>query len=1185
MKQLPVSKECATLRRSGAGLWAVFVVAIACFITILPRTALAQASASITGTITDPSGAVVPNAKVTITDEATGVSNNTVSSSAGTYTFKGLLPGKYTVTVEAPGFRKEVKNGVTIEVSTPATVPFSLSTGSTTETVQVTANGVELNTTAPEIGSTIEPVVVAALPEEVSGRGRQIDQLQFTAPGTTGNTFSHRVSGGVDFEQEIVYNGIPAPQPETEGYTTNFNPPFELVQEYRVERSTFSAQFGLGQGALTYQMRSGTNKYHGDVFEINRNSYFDSVGFFNGPAWGGVNKPPSDHENNYGFSVGGPISIPHVYDGRNRTFGYYSQEWYKQNNENTGIGTVPTKLEKTGDFTDYVDGSTGNLIPIYDPTTGQQFQCNGVLNVICPNRISPLSQSLIQYIPDPDRPGSGIGGLDSNKSFAPFINPNIQHVWGFTVDQVISPKQGIHYSQWRNSYTTHSFDYAPIVTAPNPLNSQKYEPAVGSVFLLNYDYALSPHLVMTAGAGWIGEINDQYNITKGSTFAAVQNENIPPNITFDGQHSPTSWGTSGSWFQSINRKLGIAFVNNWLWTKGRNTFNIGWEFRRAYQDDNEEQTEGGHFAFSQRTTSVQNPNDSNFGHYGSAFASFLLGVPDSANRSNSQELELRNWDLSPYLQDDIKLSPRLTVNLGLRWDMQAPFTENHNLIVFFNQDHPGTFPGTNLAGSASKFGNCTGCAGFTHGDIHFGHVGPRFGFAYQLTKKMVLQGGLDVAFLDGGAYEYGTNKVAVNYGNLLTGSYTRNSTGSFTSSFGSWDTNSIPAVNPTPFSPALGAGTQINAFSKAKDGYAPYSQQWNINLQRELPYNMFITAAWVGNRIIHLPSQLNRIDQMDPKYDAQFGSQLADVFQPGQTSLDGVPLPYPNFVNDFGGSATVAQALVPFPQYSYIFNNFEGFGTTYYQGAQIEIEKRFSDGLSFLSGYTLSRLMDNTSSGFSSFTSGGINKYNQRPEWAVSGSDEPQTLKVSGTYLLPIGPGKKYVNNHKMGNIVGGWQVGWILDYESGTPIQGCSGSSVCENGSPFPNGFNRPNRNPSVGLSTASYSRARDYFVGKIPVAQMFNPAAFTTTPSQYVIGDAQRDYGGTRNAPLLLENLNAKKNFYLGERVTAILSVDYFNAFNRTQFNGPDGNASDGTFGQVTGQGSNISNRQGQVSFRIEF
>jgi hypothetical protein len=318
------------------------------------------------------------------------------------------------------------------------------------------------------------------------------------------------------------------------------------------------------------------------------------------------------------------------------------------------------------------------------------------------------------------------------------------------------------------------------------------------------------------------------------------------------------------------------------------------------------------------------------------------------------------------------------------------------------------------------------------------------------------------------------------------------------------------------------------------------------------------------------------------------GSQLADVFQPGQTSVDGVPLPYPNFVNDFGGSATVAQALVPYPQYAKIFNNFEGFGTTFYNSAQIQVEKRFTDGLSFLVGYTLSHLMDNTSSGFSSFTTGGINKYNQKPEWTTSGSDEPQTLKASGVYELPIGPGKKYVNNYKLGNLVGGWQVGWILDYEDGVPLTGCSNSSVCENGTPFPNGFNRPDRNSSVHLSTASYSRARDYFVGKIPVAQMFDPAGFTLTPSQYVIGNAQRIYPELRGAPWMVENLNAKKNFYIGERVRAILSVDYFNAFNRTQFNPPDGNANNGTFGQINSQGTPgnyPANRQGQVSLRVEF
>ncbi|MFZ0744499.1 MAG: TonB-dependent receptor [Terracidiphilus sp.] len=1164
-----------------------------------PRIAYAQSTAGITGTVTDTSGAVVTNAHVTITNEDTGIASRTVTTSSGTYSVKGITPGHYSVTVDDAGFKKEVKKGIIVEVSTNATVDFTLTPGAANETVQVTSDQIALNTTQPELGSTIEPVVVAALPEEVSGRGRQVDSLQFLAPGTTGNTFSHRDSGGVDFEQEIIYNGIPAPQPETEGYTTNFNPPYELVQEYKVERSTFSAQFGLGQGALTYQMKSGTNHYHGDLFEINRNSFFDSVGFFNGPAWNSSNTrniPATDHENNYGFSIGGPIRIPHVYDGRDKTFGHYSQEWYKQNSEDTDTSTVPTKLEKTGDFTDFVDGSTGNLIPIYDPLTGAQFECNGVKNVICPGRISANSALLIPDIPNPDRAGSGIGGLDSNKSFTPFINPHIQHVWGFVVDQTLTPTQSLHYSQWRNSFSNYSFDNAPLVIAPNPLNSQKYEPALGSVFLLNYNNAISSHLVMTAGIGWIGEINNQYNQTRYA-FPAISDGIIPPYVTWDGQHSLTDWGTQGSWLQSINRKLGIALENNWLWTKGRHTLNIGIDYRRAYQDDNEEQTEGGQFHFSQKETTIRNTGDPNFGSYGSAFASFLLGLPDSANRSNSQELELRNRAISPYIQDDIKLSPRLTLNIGLRWDIQVPFTENHNLIVYFNQDKPGTDPAAGgIPGSATQFGNCTGCAGYDRADIHWGHFGPRLGFAYKVSNKMVVQGGFNIAFLDGGAYEYGTNKVAVNYGNLLTGSYTLQSSGSFNSAYGSWDTNTMPNPTATPFSPGLGAGNQIDSFSK-NDGYAPYSQQWNLNVQRELPYNMLFTGAFVGNRIIHLPSQNNRIDQMNPSYDAQYGdvlspcqaalpvpvsaSVLSDSFGPGGCAqADGFTMPYANFASDFGGNPTVAQSLVPYPQYSYIFNNFEGFGTTYYNSAQLEVEKRFSNGLSFLAGYTLSRLWDNTSSGFSSFTSGGINKYNQKPEWAVSNSDEPQTFKASGTYELPIGPGKKYLNNHTTGNILGGWQVGFILDYEDAGDF------GVGEQGSPFPNGFQRPNRVAGVSLGTASYNLEKDYWLsgGKGTPPQIFSKGAFSKH-SQYVFGDAQRNYSELRNMAYGREDLNARKHFYMGDRFQGILQVDYFNALNRTQFNGPDTTIDDGTFGATTSQGSGLSNRQGQVQFRLEF
>ncbi len=343
-----------------------------------------QAVAGMTGTVADSTGAVVPNASVTVTNEATGVSTHAATSSAGTYAFNGLIPGTYDIAVEASGFQKFVLTGIGVEVSRTATMNVTLKAGSAEQTVQVQANAIALNTTQPQIGTTIEPAVVQSLPFEVAGRGRQIDQLQFLAPGVTGDTFSHRVDGGVDFEQEIVYNGIPAPQPETEGYTVNFNPPFEMVQELRTERTTFAAQFGLGQGALSYQMASGTNHYHGDLFEINRNSLFDSVGFFNGPAWGGKNTPPTDHENNYGFTIGGPISIPHLYNGHDRTFGHYSQEWYKQNNEDTDVSTVPTAREKTGDFSDFVDGGTGQLIPIFVPpgvtcgglTPGQQFPGN-----------------------------------------------------------------------------------------------------------------------------------------------------------------------------------------------------------------------------------------------------------------------------------------------------------------------------------------------------------------------------------------------------------------------------------------------------------------------------------------------------------------------------------------------------------------------------------------------------------------------------------------------------------------------------------------------------------------------------------------------------------------------------------------------------------------------------------------
>ncbi len=1132
-----------------------------------------QASSGVTGTVTDASGSIVPGAAVSVKNIGTGVTIDTVTSSSGTYTTRGLLPGRYIITVQAAGFSKAVRDQVNVEVSTEATIDVSLNAGGSETTVEVTSPLIALNTTQPELGTTIEPEVVNALPTEVSsGRGRQIDSFIFLAPGVQGSSFSHRINGGVDFQNEIVFNGIPIPQSETEGYQTGINPPFELVNQFRVERSTFSAQYGLAQGATTYQMASGTNSLHGDAFYINRNEFFDAKGYFNSVT-------PISRENNYGFTIAGPVVIPHLYNGKNKTFFHFSLDFGKTNVSNNNIGSVPTALEKTGDFSDFVDGS-GNLIPIYDPLTQAPFPGNKIPQT----RFSTLSASLLPSIPNPDRPG-----LSNNKTAVPNAFPDVAHVFGFVIDHNLTATQSLHYTQWRNSYTSTGFDFDPIVPVSNVLQSAKVNPALGSIFLLNYVNAVTPKLVATAGIAWAGEIGNQFNVKTGDVFPGVVASPISdvyPNVTFDGQYQPTSYGTQSGWVQSINRKLGIAIVNNWLWSKGRQTLNIGGEFRRTYQDDNECQACSAQINFSHATTAAPfaqvNPDGSHpFATTGSSFASFLLGEVDSADRIFANELKLRNLSISPYIQDDIKVNPKLTVNVGLRWDIMRPFTENNNQIVFLNQTAANPAAG-NLPGIATQFGNCALCAGITHADIHYKHFGPRLGFAYAVSDKTVVQAGYSLAFLNGGAYEYGTSKVATSYGNLLQGSFNSNSTGTNTPSYGEWDGHPIPAPANGVLNPALGLGTTIRAFDPKQSGLAPYVQQWNVNVQHQLPFNTFVQVAYLGNRAVHLNGQLNPLSQPNPSILSLGGALLKANINDPIAIAAGIKAPYANYSNDLGGSATVAHTLSPFPQYSNVYNNFDLSGAANYSGLQASLEKRFSNGLSFLTSYTLSKTMSNVDSGFTTFASLPENKYNQKAEWTVAGNDIRNNTKLAGTYELPIGPGKAFVNNRGVtGQVLGGIQIGFILSYQTGTPF------GISENDNPLgcAGCFNRPNEVQNVPRKTIGYGNL--VFVNGQSAQQTFSTNAFASTSSTYTLGNAVRNYSELRDPGLYDESINARKKFALGEKATFILQMDYFNVLNRTQFNNPNNNIDNtSNYGFVNaGPSGNLNPRQGQLSGRITF
>ncbi len=1165
-----------------AAVLPMVVLAAALFFLCVPLNA--QSATGINGTITDKSGAVIPGARVTATNLATNVASSAVTSSEGTFTIIGLIPGQYHVSVDSQSF-KRAQLDVLVEVARLTTVNVLMEVGATTETVEVQASAVSLDTSSPIIGTTLEPELVKDAPIEINSLARQIDSFMYLAPGVGGNAGSHWINGGVTYENEVMFNGIPVSFVQFQGNQTYINPPYEAVSEFRVNTATFDAQYGLGQGTVAFQMASGTNQYHGDGFDILRNQFLDSPYFapfattFNSA---GKPIPPVDQQNNYGFTLSGPVLIPKIYNGKNRTFVYLSQDWFKQNQAQNQIGTVPTVAMKNGDFSHFVNAS-GALIPIYDPTTGQPFPGN----IIPQSRFSALAKTLLPSIPDPNTTGI-VDGLQSNELPAVHSVAINQHIWSYTIDHNISSSQSLHFSEWRDSVTQPSFTAAPIVSFSSPLQSGIDNSNLGTGFLLNYVKTISPRLVMTAGANWIGYITKQDNANSSVTFAGTPGGDTFPLINFDGQNAPTSWGVSGGAYLACceggltdinNRMLGTVAVNNWNWTTGRHTFNFGGQFRHEWQDTISCQFCSGTYNFSQRTTSIPNSNSPDFGSDGSSFASFLLGLADADIRQLAPLDHLRNKEFATYAEDEIKVNSRLTLNIGARWDVMVPFTETNNQIIYVDASTPDPGAG-GIPGGATKFGNCAGCSGITRADIHWKYVQPRGGVAYRIDSKTVLRAGGYITTLDGGAYEFGTSFTASFMSDLLAGEYLRNSSGGSVPGVGSWDSNPLPLPQATPFSPSIGNGGVIFAFDPQKVGRAPYLSAWNIGIQRELPWKMFLTANYVGNRAIHLPTTLSLNNQPNPSV-LQYGALLGEPINSPAVVAAGFKPPYPEFVQQLGASATLIQALTPFPQYEGFFPVYENAGTAFYNAVQIQAEKRFSGGLSFLTNLTMGRTLANTYVGSAPYSPNGLNAFNNTPEYVPSGIDQLYSQKTVLTYELPFGYGKKYLNSRGLkGQVLGGWQVSGILTYAGGFPFGAYNDYNPL-----LVNSFDRPDINPDVSLTTYSYSESYNWFknpTGAQPVQFPIN--AFVNT-GPWQLGNSLRAYAALRTPPLRDENIAAMKYFHIGEHVKATLRIDYFNLLNRTQLQAPDNNSLDSTFGQVINLSSQLNNRQGQATFRLEF
>jgi hypothetical protein len=659
-------------------------------------------------------------------------------------------------------------------------------------------------------------------------------------------------------------------------------------------------------------------------------------------------------------------------------------------------------------------------------------------------------------------------------------------------------------------------------------------------------------------------------------FAGVLNSNTMPYISFNGQEAPTNWGNSNS---SLVRyyvnNVGWNIFNNWMWNKGRHTFNIGGEYHHyyAYILNN---YSSGHYTFSQAETSIPDTTNVNFSQYGSSFASFLLGLPDSATRSASTTTAINTNAFGAYVQDDFKVTNKLTLNAGLRYDLMMPYTLAANNNVFLAPNTPNPAAG-NLPGAATEYGNCQGCAGYNRIASHNLYFAPRVGFAYSVDRNTVIQGGFTLTYLGyGGAYGQGEGAYSgpVNMAGLLGGSYTVSSTGGFTSAYGPWSNasgnpNPIPAVSPTPFSPSLGVAQTIYYLDYNKNGEAPRVAMWTVSVQRQIPWHTMLTVDYTANRVTHLSGyNRNPIEQPDPSV-LKYGSVLTSNINSAAAKAAGFTAPYANFATQFGGSATVYQSLKPYPQYSAVTRAWDQAGTTYFSAFQVQADKHLSNNINFLANIELPRLYDNLVT--------TVNKYNQRPDWGLDSTGSFES-KLALLYQLPFGPGQHWLNKGETGRLVGGWQVSGILTYNNSQPL------GITQSGESLMNGTNRPNFNPGVPLWSGNYSKIPLFFEGKIPAPTLFSTTAWSNTGSQYVLGNANRVYDAVRGPWYPVENLSVKKLFYITEGTSFTLRMDYFNAFNRVQAPFPTTSLGSSNFGQVTTKFSAV-NRQGQIEATFNF
>ena len=1150
-------------------------------VLVLTSLALAQSErGQISGVVVDASGAAVAGAKLVIQNKATNARLELTSSSNGDYTAPNLPTGTYRLEATAGGFKKFVEDNLILNAGASIRADIKLQLGAVSETVEITAAAAQVQTENARASTSVSNKLVDELPLVVGGEMRSPFGLVTVAAEAKGSGSKLSLGGGQTRAWNATMDGTSiatnrAADAQEIAYTA---PSLEAITEFTVDTNGFKAEYGqAGGGVMTFVSKSGGNQFHGNAYEFLRNDKMDARGFF-------APRRAVYKQNDFGATFGGPVRIPKLYDGRNKTFFFAAFEGFRNRVGSTdSFFSVPTPEMYNGDFSNLVDASNRKLL-IYDPSTTRTVNGAFVRDAFASNQVpaSRFSTFAKQVIPFAQVVKPNVAGLTPGN--INYIRNNYISQGGSTttpttkgslkLDQNIGSKQRIGFF-----VNVSSFEVAlgPGGTPglPEPLWSGQLQAFDTKSFRITHDYTLSPNLLNHFVYGTNSFYKNSFSANSGKDWkskicmknAVDCNDNFP-RLTFS---EFSGWGATS--YNGTEQPM-YSIKNDLTWIKGKHSLKFGFAYDDQRANGFGQQDIMGAASFSFLGTGVPGVTAYNSG---SSFASFLLGEANGGNTETIRKVTQFYRYYGFYAQDDWRINRKLIVNFGLRYDNTRPPVSATDAYSDFDPTKPN--PAVNNFPGALRFaGNGDGRDGVRSlvPSWNYGW-GPRLGIAYSLNEKTTIRAGAGRSF----------SRVAV-----------VGSSGHFAGFIGQYSFSSpnngvnpafrvddgLPAYSlPPQINPAFQNNQTVDYWNGLNGIRSPENLSWTLSIQRQLSANTVLEATYNASMGTHLPANNINLNQI-PKavYDdlvARYGPTQANTILRAQVTdalavNAGIRPPYANFTNaSIQTNRTAGQALRPFPQYLNIQTGArEGdkSGHSTYHAFVLKLDRRYSNGLTFQWNYVFSKLL--TDSDSYGVEGGAQDNFNRRLEKSIGAYDQTHALKLNTIYELPFGKGKRFLAGSGFTNaLVGGWRVSLIQSYQRGLPLAlSRNNPLVIFNSVTRPTITSYDNWQPT--WQNGSFDPAVD---------RRLDRSVFPAQPVNF--GNATRFNPKLREFPNLNENISLGKSFSIREKLRLDFRAEAFNLFNRVRFGNGSTNLDSTSFGVVVDQTN--SQRQLQMALKLYF